>query len=144
MSYNLHNAINMRSWLGWQPFAQKSSISALEKNAHPAPQVGDSLGLLLPRVPCKGGAKLLDVSLSTCMPAIKCLCYQGQTCNALPSAFLLCPIHFLFIGMVTSMAASLPPVQLGTRSSAGRRSLPGGTAGGPVLKICFGPPTADF
>ena len=47
--------------------------------------------------------------------------------KAKPAALAAPGIVVTFMGGVTltSMAASLPPVQLGTRTSAGRRSLPG-------------------
>ena len=98
-------------------------------------------------VPRKGRSQFLHLPLGRGVPAHKGLGHGRQENQALPHARLLIPVKLPLVGMVqgeassigspgivvtlrgvvtfTSMAASLPPVQLGTRTSAGRRSLPG-------------------
>ena len=86
--------------------------------------------------PGQRGASPPKVSATSGRKAKPCLLHASSAPSSLPlwawskakPAALAAPgIVVTFMGGVTltSMAASLPPVQLGTRTSAGRRSLPG-------------------
>ena len=102
--YNLDDAFDMGPRLGEHPVAQDGGIAPLEEDAHPAPEMGDGFPFLLPSVPCKGGAQLLNLSLCSRVPATKGICHHGQEGNALPSAFLLCPIHLPAKSVVEGMS----------------------------------------
>ena len=67
---------------------EDGGIAPLEEDAHPAPQVGDGLAFLLPRVPCQGGTQLLHLPLCPRVPATKSLSHHGQESNALPPVYL--------------------------------------------------------
>ena len=47
----LDDTINMSPGQGGHPVAKDGGIAPLEEDAHPAPEVGDGLTFLLPRVP---------------------------------------------------------------------------------------------
>ena len=97
----------MRPRQGRHPIAQDGSITPLEEDAQPAPQVRGCLGLLLPRVPCKGRSKLLHLRLGNRVPTTKGFCNQRKEGNALPPALLLCPIHLPAIGVVQGVTSGI-------------------------------------
>ena len=53
-NYTLDDTINMGPGQGGNPVAEDGGIAPLKEDAHPAPQVGDGLTFLLPRVPSEG------------------------------------------------------------------------------------------
>ena len=134
-------------WEHWYSIPHYRRVSTLEQDTQPSPEVGDCLSLVLPNVPRKRrpqfphlpwaeGCQPPKVSATSGRKAKPCLLHASSAPSSFPlwawskakPAALAAPgIVVTFMGGVTltSMAASLPPVQLGTRTSAGRRSLPG-------------------
>ena len=56
---------SMAGWVGEHTVCQNGSVSPLEQNANPSPEVGDGLPFRLSGVPCQAAAQLLHLPLSS-------------------------------------------------------------------------------
>ena len=83
---------------------QNSSVSSLEENAKPSPEVGDGFPFGLPSVPCQAAAQLFDLPLGSCVPPTHRLHHKGKKENTLALAVLCCTSHLPIIGKLKGMS----------------------------------------
>ena len=107
----LNDPINMSSRYSWVPVSKNCSVTAPQQDSQSTPKVGE---------------------LETASPS-SCPVWQANAAPSFFTSFLASGCHppgivlsWMGVTTVISRAASLPPAQFRIRTSAGRRSLPGG------------------